>query len=332
MTESDQQQYVDKHLFKCATDDMLSMRQPYFRSILFKLTEDRYVLIFNFHHIIFDGSSWNLFKRELCEYYNNAQKAQLARTEYQYKDYVNYEKNEISTTQNDAFAEFLTKHNILASKTNHDKKPRPVRVNAYTNNANLISLVASISNVQRISPFSIYYTAFYLSLIELNMKNENIRLILTNRHHTKFRNTIGLFLKSLPCKLLPVNYNDTSSMLKESHQYFSNLMEFQDLSIEQVTPNYSANIMFVFQNTDTTNLSLSNIDVTDYEIKESVSVQDLEFHIWPRVSHIKIIYNPQIYDDKFCDLLYQHFYGNILQFNKSMNTDPLSQENCHAIQ
>ena len=67
---------------------------PLFKFELIKLEEERYYLLVNIHHIIFDAWSMDIFKNELLTFYSdieNEQPYSLKNIEFHYADYAQWE-------------------------------------------------------------------------------------------------------------------------------------------------------------------------------------------------------------------------------------------------
>ena len=72
---------------------------PLIRVVLFQLTATEFILYYNLHHIISDGFSMNIFRNDLLAYYDFFEKdipLQLPELSIQYKDYVVWEKEQLS--------------------------------------------------------------------------------------------------------------------------------------------------------------------------------------------------------------------------------------------
>ena len=73
---------------------------PLLRASLLQLTNDRYVLYYNMHHIISDGWSSEILSREVAQYYEafkNSSYPVIAPLRIQYKDYATWQQAQLNT-------------------------------------------------------------------------------------------------------------------------------------------------------------------------------------------------------------------------------------------
>lgn len=67
---------------------------PLIRAGIIKLETDKYVLVYDIHHIVSDGTSAEIIKREISKIYNNHV---LPEMRYQFKDFVAWQNNFIES-------------------------------------------------------------------------------------------------------------------------------------------------------------------------------------------------------------------------------------------
>ncbi len=68
---------------------------PLLRVCLFQLSENEYVLCFGIHHIIIDGWSLHLAFEETMKYYHSSESESFSELKIQYKDYVQWQLNNL---------------------------------------------------------------------------------------------------------------------------------------------------------------------------------------------------------------------------------------------
>jgi amino acid adenylation domain-containing protein len=86
---------------------------PLFKSNLFKVSENHFVIFFMFHHIIWDGSSFDLFKNEFSEIYTsleNNKLPQLNSINSNLSDFIKSENHFLSTPQRNKSEKFWKEH------------------------------------------------------------------------------------------------------------------------------------------------------------------------------------------------------------------------------
>ena len=98
-------------------------KAPLIRAKLVKFKDNHYLLLISIHHIIADGTSFNIFIKEFCKLYNNESLEALSLT---YKDYAVYENNKLQTIEINKDKEYWTtklnkKLPVLNLPTTHNR-------------------------------------------------------------------------------------------------------------------------------------------------------------------------------------------------------------------
>ena len=159
-------------------------KAPLIKAKLIKLEEKHHLLLISIHHIIADGTSFNIFIKEFCKLYNNESLEALSLT---YKDYWISKLNK--------------KIPILNLPTTHN---RPSSFTYIGGKINKTINKTTFNNIQEfciennITPFMFMLATYYIILYKYS-KNEEILIgtPVANRDLPNISNIIGMFVNTL---------------------------------------------------------------------------------------------------------------------------------------
>ncbi|MED7818402.1 MULTISPECIES: non-ribosomal peptide synthetase [unclassified Francisella] len=260
---------------------------PLFRVCLLEIDRTRYVLLFDFHHIIFDGTSVEPFVKELCYLYENKS---LNSLEIQYKDYAywynhHYIKSDFYKEIRNYWVKHIEGANEIEFPFDYLKSANKSNEAGYVNQVIYPELKQSIlSFCQKldITPYMLMIGVYTLLLSRYSRQNDiTIGTATAGRSHSSISEHIGMFVHTLPFR---INIEDNQTISK----YFSNiksttlsLLKNQSYNFEQLIQdagieNSSGSLPFInfFFNYLEKNLNYNNqdftIDVSLPNVKESM--------------------------------------------------------------
>ncbi|MHB8062595.1 MAG: non-ribosomal peptide synthetase, partial [Ruminiclostridium sp.] len=196
-------------------------KAPLFRAGVIKLSESKFILIHDFHHIISDGASSGIFTNEFIDLYNGKELAQLR---IQYKDF--------SEWQNELF------------KSDFIKKQEEYWCNVFKNDIPVLSLPIDYlrpsiqsfkgdnlsfeiekelaDTLRRIASrtgatlFMVLLTAYNVFLSKYSgQKDITVGIPTTGRQHIDLTNVLGMFVNTLALRNFPSEEKKFSEFLTE---------------------------------------------------------------------------------------------------------------------
>ncbi|MGJ5631993.1 amino acid adenylation domain-containing protein [Nostoc sp. CALU 1950] len=258
---------------------------PLFKAKLLQLGEQKNVLLINMHHIISDGWSMGVFKREWEQTYaafaaGNA--PNLSPLPIQYSDYAAWQRNwlqgEILETQENYWKQQLgDAPRLLDLPTDH---PRPAQQSyqggreEYRLNNELTQRLKVLSQQHGVSLFMTLLTAFNILLSRYSRQEDLcIGSAIANRTHSHTESLIGFFVNTLVLRSKIKPEQVFSELLQQTRQTCLDAYAHQDIPfeylVEQLQPERSLShnplfqVMLVLQNTEGagTKVSLPGLDI-----------------------------------------------------------------------
>ena len=288
---------------------------PLFRIGLFKVSEKLHLLVFDIHHIIFDGFSNDIFIKDFLLFYNDKDvKNNLIN--YQYKDVSEWQKcihyKEIIQNQKSFW---LNKFKDTTPIINLPiDSPRPT-INSYNGTSFNFTLSKKISQSLfllskqlDISLFTLLINLFYIFLSKITNQNDIIiGTPITGRQQAEFKDIIGIFINTLALRfnydnniffhdLIQKSKDDIIKCFDNQDYPFERLV--QDLKIEKDTSrNPIFDVLFIYQHLDNIYLEESNLEIEPFEFDHGISKFDLSLKaFFDNVSlTFSIEYNNQIF-------------------------------------
>jgi iturin family lipopeptide synthetase B len=265
---------------------------PLFRSILVKLEAEEYEFMFNMHHLVTDGSSIEILKKDffqLYDIYSAKQPAQLKPLEFQYKDFSQWHNKQLDNSAARSwkqklaggippvqlpadFSEGIEATAGAAYRCMIDKK--------------LKEKLLRLAEQYRTSLFTVMFS-LYMILLARVCRQDSIgcSVIASGREHISCQDIVGLFVNSILFKSRVDRDEPFDTFIQrmhkdvmESFQYQSYPMErvFEELNIRYPVIPVSFNMLNLQDATRTQQLDSfepDHIDIT----------QDIKFDLEPYI-------------------------------------------------
>ncbi|WP_299676640.1 non-ribosomal peptide synthetase [uncultured Dokdonia sp.] len=303
---------------------------PLLRIALLQLSDSDYVFYYNIHHIIGDGVSKSILKRDVLTYYNafkNNTEVTLPTLEIQYKDFAAWQKQQLENGAFDDHKKYWLQK-LSGDKATLDLPSQKVRPKVKTNNGQTLRTLISDTLTDALSTycktnggtlFTGILTVWNILLYRYtNQKDIIIGSPIAGRDHVDLENQIGLYFNNMVIRnqMIPEeNFDQTFSKVNEcmfentKHQMypFDNLID--DLNIKGDTSrNPLYDVMLSYHNTGEND---KNIKLTQQEI-DQIIVQD------QRGAKLDLLIN-------FKEI------GNYLYFDINYNTDLYNQSSIQVL-
>ena len=289
--------------------------EPLYRFMIVK-TEKRVSLFADFHHLIFDGASANLFLSNLKTLLEGNS---IELEKFTYFDYV-AEENALIERNKQFFADML-KDFESASEVTSNAKNSAEEIKIYEQPLNL-ELINNYCNNNHITPAALclavlgYVTARYTA-------NRNVYLttISSGRQNVKYSDTFGMFVNTLPLK---IEIADTSikNFIEATAKMFNETIEHENYPFSQIAEDYGFNskIMYEYQRGVIDKIDIPKfigIEKFDHEVsKFKLIVRIIDKDCEP---YISIEYNTLDYSDNLIKSFADSFSIVMKKFTEQNN-------------
>ncbi|WP_113675579.1 non-ribosomal peptide synthetase [Vallitalea guaymasensis] len=292
---------------------------PLLRVSLLETQLDEQIFIFNFHHIIADGWSIQLFMKEFIEVYYSLEKGKehtLPKIEFCYRDYVKWQYDCLNKGLYEKDIQYWSSKlknvnttNILpldfskASRRNYRGKNVSYEIDEETTKC-----IQELSKVEKSTPFAVLLTCFKILLYRYsNQSDILVGIPVAGRNRYEVESIIGLFVNTLVIRS-KVNGNLTfRELLKKVTLNTIEAYEHQDIPfaqlVEDIKPDTIAEEMPFFEtffSFQTKKLNIKEFHGLSYELmhmKKVTSKFDLSFEI--EAYNNRLIVNIEYRDDLF---------------------------------
>jgi hypothetical protein len=305
------------------------MNQLLYRIELYHDNNESFML-FDFHHILMDGESINLFFNTLLKIYmGNIIKPEeftiydlsLDEEEYlnskEYQESNEFFKNEISSYDGDL--------SLIPDKhENHNKEKNQEIVIKK-------ELINDLSKKLNVTPNILFLSAVSMSINTFTYNNSNILIsTLFNQRDTKYYMSVGMMVKTLPIHL-HIDYNDTAESFieKVNNHYWEVIKHYKYPLLDIVYDNaLKPEILYVYQD------DLSIDENNEYFLIESLIADNIakykisiEVQRKNKVYIINIKYNDGLYTKRLINSFLDSIKSNLFMFEDALSlTSNLSRD------
>ncbi|MEO1049770.1 MAG: amino acid adenylation domain-containing protein [Bacteroidota bacterium] len=313
---------------------------------LLQTAGDEYVFLLNFHHIITDGWSMDMFVNEVLEAYEKGEEADLPALNIQYKDYALWEEKQIASgrleeskrywmdkLQGDVQElEIVIDHPRPSIKT-YNGDNFSINIDKETSNG-----IIALSEKSNISLFNTLFSFVNVLLYKYSGQNSiTLGTPVAGRDHADLERQIGVFLNMLPI-VNKFNVDDTIQnaidKVKQSlfdayqHQTYPFDQIVEDLAID-ANPSRSPLFDVVVQMMDNVinqDKAMDSVEVESYPLGQKMSKHDLTFFFreFGEGINLRVEYNTDLFRVDTIEKLSKNFLHVVSQVLES--TDTLLQD------
>ncbi len=259
--------------------------------------KDKWLLLFDMHHIISDGLSLSILTNELSKLYNNEDLPKLTAN---YTDYVNFEEASLTNGNlDDSKKYWINQFNnnipVLDLPTNY---PRPNTLSfegakVYkTISSDLGENIQSLAKQLNVSTYMLLLSAYYILLYKYsNQEDIIVGTPVIGRNKDELLNIIGMFVNYLPLRThinADISFNDFLSNVKSNcinsfnHQEYPYDNLISSLNIPRNNArNPLFDTMFIYQNNSLAPLSFDGVPSSYYIPDTNISKLDLSLEVIP---------------------------------------------------
>lgn len=309
-------------------------KAPLIKAGICKLENKHYLILISMHHIIADGTSFQIFINEFCKLYNNENLNDIKLT---YKDYAKFEKEHID----------INSKNYWITKFNKDIKPLNLpttynRPSSFTYigakisksiNKTLTKNILDFCNKNNITPFMFMISVYYILLYKYSDSEEIlVGTPVAGRDLPNVSNIIGMFVNTL---VLDANidnnlsFNDFCEYIKQisleafKNQNYSFNELVKNLEIKRdLSRNTLFDVLFTYQNNGMPKI---NIPIkAEYFIPDTkISKFDLSLEVMPTEDTMEL--NFEYCTDLFSKEFINDFSNHYIEVIKNILNKPTTK-------
>jgi FkbH-like protein len=220
---------------------------PLFRLQCFRMSDTRHVLVLTMHHIVSDLFSLDLFFEELGVRYgieigSQAEAGDLPALSWTYQDHARASQSGRNGPPNQASIEFWRK--LLTDAPDvawHSDFPRPAKSSGkaatihLTIEANTVAQVEALARQERVTPFVVLLTAFFLlQRAASDQDNQLIGIPSSGRDRQETASLIGMFSTPLPMRVDLAQATTVRALLQLVRQTVLGVTEHAELPLTDI--------------------------------------------------------------------------------------------------
>ncbi|MCK4258179.1 MAG: amino acid adenylation domain-containing protein [Halanaerobiales bacterium] len=286
--EVDDEEKIDEIVAKLITPFDLH-QVPLLRVGLIKLGVDKYIFIFNMHHIISDAISMEIFVRDIFDLY---QGKQLKELRIQYKDFSVWQNEILKSVKSQEeywLAQFKNDIPVLNMPTDY---PRPSEMDyegdlvKFELDKELTDRLYQLITEQGVTLYMALLASFNLLLAKYSGQDDIVVASpIAGRRHADLEEIVGVFVNTLAMRNYPADQKRFLEFLQEVKQDCLQAYDNQDYQFEMLVDklnlerNLSRNplfdVMFILQNAGDFAFNFEGLQITPYEPKMNTSQFDL---------------------------------------------------------
>ncbi|MBD2567296.1 non-ribosomal peptide synthetase [Anabaena lutea] len=309
-----------------------------FRVKLLRVNQTEHWLLFNFHHIIFDGWSSDVFRRELAALYQafsidnpsfpDAIETPLSPLPIQYADFALWQREWLAGEVLESQLNYWKQHlgGQLPFLELPTDRPRPSiqrfhgRRQSFPISSSLTQSLKTLSQQEGVTLFMTMLAAFYALLYRYSGQEDIIiGTPIAGRHRLETESLIGFFINTL-CLRIQLDDNPSfAELLKRVREVCLGAYEHQDMPFEklveelQPTRDLSRSpifqVMFILQNTPKSDLELSGLSLSFLETDSPGAKFDLTLSLTETDDHLigNWTYNTDLFESSTIARMTGHF-------------------------
>lgn len=204
---------------KLITEEKMDMEKGLlYKFTLFKLDNNKSILMITMHHIIADEQTFNIVCKEILDLYDGKK---LLKERNSFESYIKI-KEEESNEENKYETKAIKEYDVNKFRVNYLKENKPIIKNISLDE-NIMKKVKALSLSKAISVFDILLSAYALNICKyFNEEEVFISVPVSDRLVGDFENTVGLFLSKIAVR---VKFNKNDSIIENLQKVKSSVIE-----------------------------------------------------------------------------------------------------------
>jgi amino acid adenylation domain-containing protein len=299
-----------------------------FRGNLFKISEEKYLLLIVMHHIVSDGWSIEVFAKDFFDIYKNIDNEHfnLDDLSIQYKDYSVWQQEKIkSEDKNKEYWSSIFSGEIpvleLPSKTirPRSRSGRGTKVSLQIDEQ-ILSQFQKVCSDKNATLFMGIKTVVDILLFKYSHQNDIIvGTAIANREYVELQNQIGFYANTLALRSYVNSAKSFLDLLEENKTQLLDAYKYQEYPFDELVANLRLthdpsrnplfDVMVSLEEKSKINTSqLEGLEIKKIIIDTNSSKFDLDFSFFLEDSklNLDLIYDCEIYDCLFVNNLIKH--------------------------
>jgi iturin family lipopeptide synthetase A len=307
---------------------------PLMRLQVLKVGEEEYEIMYSLHHIISDGWSMELLKKEVFEGYSDFLKngkIEQAELEYQYKDYSEWmqeyaQSDEFDKARSFYEEEFKTEISSIEFETRNEHTGEGGEEIIFNLHKDTIKALSELTDVHGGTQYVSFAAVVGIAINHLTGRDQFVfGSSFAGRQHPALENQMGAYINNLPLKIElnhEMNFQSYYSKIKDR---FHKLMEYQFFPLGRIIENSETfngfNVLVEYQTgygieNYTNDEPIQNQDIIEIYDKNVQFDLSLELIERPNDTLLIINYKKALFDRESIEALKLRI-ENIIQFVES---------------
>lgn len=212
------------------------------------------------HHIITDGTSEEIFYKELSEAYENES---LSMPAYHYKDYSNWFNQQDVVNEAEWWRNYLEGYQRLELATDYQYQKNLLSIGQteiFTFDEKLLSELRAFSKKNKVSEYVVLFTTICFLLSKIYYSKDFILGTVANgRVHEKTEDMLGMFVNTLPIRVSIDQNQSTVEFLQKMNENILSAVSNQNYQFEEIAKDLNVatdgrnpffDCMYVYQQRD----------------------------------------------------------------------------------
>lgn len=315
---------------------------PLFQIEILRVEEQKYVFLYNFHHLIGDAWSLNIFNRDLMLTYNSLKlktSDELPNLRIQYKDYAIWQQD-LLTSDHMKMAKAYWSEKLKAPLPYMNLPTERTRPSLKTYNGNSKTFHLSTNQIQAFREFCQFrrcsvFTGLVAVLNCILYRYTGVEDIIigtpvAGRNHVDLKDMMGVFINSVPLRMKMSKHMPFDDLVDEVKQMIDESIENQIVPLEVLIDELKikrdisrATLFDIFVSYHNSISPIAGIPESDFTFKQlSIPNTDTKFDITFKFTeyidkiHLKIDFNADIYSENMINRLGRHYSGFLEQVAK----------------
>lgn len=293
--------------------------------VMIKISDNEGAFFLKIHHIAADTWSLTLLVRQILQNYCKLRDNEelISEERPSYKDYIQAE-NELY--RSDRFSKhkvfwndlFSTVPEFTSFNSGRVQKHMTAERKSYILQRSLTVRISEYSHLHNVSPFCIFFTVLSMCIWKITSRTDLvIGTSILNRSGVKDKNTMGMFVNTIPFRVSLKPYDDYESTVNGISRLWKSLLKHQRYSYDLILKNFREthgvgdklfDVSLSFQNAK---FEVHNIDYNVEWLSYDSEVNSLTIHINDREDLgnyiIDYVYLTDIFSDAEISRLHKYF-------------------------
>lgn len=307
LNPAEQEKEIDRVIYTETSTPFDLSKGPLLRTKLMRLSENEHVFLLVIHHIISDGTSIQVFIRELVQLYQvflRELESPLPELPVQYIDFVYWQRRWFGEAAADAvfrkkqetfwLDEFSGQIPLLTLPYDF---PRPAVQSfagdtvAFDIKKDEARILEQLALKEKTTIYVVLLTVFNIFLAKLSGMEDIITgTPVSGRRHPDVQPLIGMFVNTLALRNFPVNEKKFIDFLREVKDRTLSAFENQEYRYEDIIEKVNINrdtgrnplfdVMFLVKNVDYAKVDIPGLTLNIYEEERRTAMFDLTLSAW----------------------------------------------------